>query len=659
MTIIVDKALRLKSGDRDLAREVKESLVETLYASPGSLAIGAIAGTAVSTTVAYVSGDPWLGWIAVAIGLVCAARVASAASYADRKKEGRLLGRRWEIFYELGAWSYALLLGVTTYFTLTRTSDINLHLLTMAVTTGYAAGISGRNAGRPAIAIGQMMLAAIPATFALMQSDELARWVLAVVNVLFTLSLTDITLQTYDALLKAFSAKHEQARLAERFERLARTDALTGLENRFAFQERLETLLGCSTATGASVAVFWIDLDRFKDINDSLGHQVGDNVLRAVSERLRSIADGRGHVARFGGDEFVFLTPIEDATAATYLAQDVLTVLSKPLQGEGLPMDIKASMGVAISPQHGTDMDGLLKHADMALYHAKAAGRATFCLFESTMQERFHKTLQIEAGLRRAIENDEFELLFQPIMDVRTGRTSSCEALLRWRHPVMGAIGPAEFVPIAEAIGLMPAITDWVLHQACAIAATWPSDTRIAINISPVSLKDSEFPFVVLSALYKSGLDPQRVELEITETVLLEENEQSKEILREFQAIGVRLALDDFGTGYSSLAYLRAYAFDTIKIDTSFVADLHTSREAKAIIRAVVGLADELGMETVAEGVERDEQLGLISAAGCTHVQGFLLGEPMPARAVLRRLKAEESEAQHAAAQKVTRLTGS
>ena len=587
-----------------------------------------MAGSAAAGTVAFASGDPLIGYCASIVALIGAARVLSAAVYRDHlSSDGKLPGRVWEMLYEGGAWTFAAMLGAVVYLTLTRTADIGLHLITATVSTGYAAGIAGRNAGRPAIAIGQTTLASLPMSIALFQNNDMASWVLAVINLLFIASLIDITTQLYSAFRDAFSAKHEKALLANRFERLARIDTLTGLENRFAFQERLEAVF--REQPRPKIAIFWIDLDRFKEINDTLGHPVGDHVLRSVGYRLRQITRGRGHVARFGGDEFVILAEITDTPSTLALAEDVLHALAEPLSDETVTLEVRASMGVALSPDHGIEAEQLLKRADLALYYAKSSGRSRYCLFERAMQQRFDKAHEIESGLRLAIEKGELELFFQPIVDVQTGLTSSCEALLRWRHPLLGEVPPSEFVPIAETIGMMPKITEWVLQTACSAAAAWPRDVRVSINISPVSFKDPGFPLKVLAVLHRAKLDPQRLELEVTETVLLEENEQSTRMLRELRLIGVRLSLDDFGTGYSSLAYLRRYTFDSIKIDTSFVSDLHTSKEAKAIINAVVGLADALEIETVAEGVETVQQLRSVRAAGCTNAQGYLLGLPM------------------------------
>jgi diguanylate cyclase (GGDEF)-like protein len=438
------------------------------------------------------------------------------------------------------------------------------------------------------------------------------------------------------------TATQEQKRLTARFERLARFDTMTGLENRGAFQERLHLEVASAVAAGEQLAVLWVDIDKFKEINDSLGHPTGDKVLCAVARQLNSLAEGRGSVARFGGDEFVLLLRgkgkrgfVED------VAQELMRALSIPMTIDGVSLQVTGSVGAAIAPLHGTDADTLLQHADMALYHAKANGRNDFCMFEPAMEQQFLERRSLEGALRNAIENDELEVYYQPIIDLKTGRITCCEALLRWHHPELGSVSPSKFIPIAESTGLISPISHWVLARACEAAALWPDEVSVAVNMSPALLKDLHLSHMILSSLYTSGLAARRLELEITETVLLEDNAQANSLIREFQKIGLKLSIDDFGTGYSSLTYLKKYKFDKIKIDTSFIADVTRSKEARAIIHALVGLAAELDMEIVAEGIETETQLGYVTGAGCTAAQGFFIGRPMPRQAIADRLAAQ------------------
>ncbi|MFN3388221.1 MAG: putative bifunctional diguanylate cyclase/phosphodiesterase [Allosphingosinicella sp.] len=641
MSSIITRWRAIGKIDRTVADEVRRSLIETLFASSTSLGIGAVTGAAVSLAIAVATGDPWLGATGIAIALTGAARVAHAVFLHDAREGASEAGTRSEVLYEVGAWAFAFLLGLFTFLTLHRSGDAVHHLVAATTTIGYAAGICGRNAGRPVIAIGQLALAAGPAALALIVSGDWLRVVLGIVIVVFIVGMVDITLQTYSAVLKAMSATQEQKRLTARFERLARYDTMTGLENRGAFQERLQAEIAGIGASEDQLAVLWIDLDKFKEINDSLGHPTGDRVLCTVARQLSSIVDGRGSAARFGGDEFVLLVRGRKEGFVEEIAQEVMRALSVPVSIEGASIQVTGSIGAAIAPLHGTESESLLQHADMALYHAKANGRNDFCLFEAAMQEEFLETRKLENALKVAIERGELEVHYQPIVNVKTGRINCCEALLRWNHPEFGPVSPARFIPLAESSGLISPISQWVLGQACAAAAQWPDDVGVAVNMSPALLKDLHLSHMILSALYMSGLPARRLELEITESVLLEETAQSNSLIREFQKIGLKLAIDDFGTGYSSLVYLKKYRFDKIKIDTSFIADVMRSREARAIIHALVGLADELDMEIVAEGIESETQLRYVGGAGCTSAQGFYLGRPVSEEAIGRRLAAQ------------------
>jgi diguanylate cyclase (GGDEF)-like protein len=642
LTRITDSLRNIGSLDKALADEVRQLLVETLFTSPKSLAAGAVAGAVISAALAFATGDVWLDVLAIAIACTGLLRVAHAVFLYPSDRRGQAQSTRSEVIYELGAWAYAALLGLLTLATLMRSDNALHHLMAAAVTSGYAAGICGRNAGRPMIAIGQLTFASGPLSLGLFLSNDPLRWVLGFVNGCLIVGMIDITLQTYSAVLKATSATHEQKRLTARFERLARYDTMTGLENRGAFQERLQAALADGIDEGKQVAVLWVDLDKFKEINDSLGHPTGDKVLCAVSRQLSSLAEGRGFVARFGGDEFVLLLHGTKAGFAEEAARELMRALSVPMSIDGVSLQVTGSVGAAVAPLHGTDGETLLQHADMALYHAKANGRNDFCLFEESMEQQFHELRTLEGALKLAIENNELEVYYQPLIDLKTGQITCCEALLRWHHPELGAVSPSRFIPIAEATGLISPISHWVLAQACEAAAQWPEEVSVAVNMSPALLKDLHLSHMILSSLYTSGLAARRLELEITETVLLEDNAQANTLIKEFQKIGLKLSIDDFGTGYSSLTYLKKYKFDKIKIDTTFIADVTRSREARAIIHALVGLAAELDMEIVAEGIETETQLGYVTGAGCTSAQGFFIGRPMPRAAIAERLAAQQ-----------------
>ena len=422
----------------------------------------------------------------------------------------------------------------------------------------------------------------------------------------------------------------------EKIKHLAHYDALTDLPNRVTFYERMGSVLS-HLRRSESIAVLSLDLDHFKNVNDTLGHPVGDRLLQAVAERMRSCVRVEDIVARLGGDEFaVVQVPCEQGLDVTILAQRLIEVVGAPYDIDGHQVVVGVSVGIAIAPHDGTEPDSIMKNADLALYRAKADGGGLYRFFEIEMDERMRARHVLELDLRKAIKNGEFELYYQPIIDVKSGQITSCEALVRWHHPERGMIAPLEFVPIAEETGLIVPLGEWVLRQACAEAARWPKDITIAVNLSPAQFKSRNLVPMVISALASSGLPATRLELEITEMVLIQENEGAFAILHQLRDLGIRIAMDDFGTGYSSLGYLRSFPFDKIKIDQSFIRDLPGKEDSVAIVRAVVGLSSSLGISTTAEGVETKEQLASLTAEGCTEFQGFLFSKPRTAADVQR-----------------------
>ena len=420
---------------------------------------------------------------------------------------------------------------------------------------------------------------------------------------------------------------------------LAHHDALTGLANRVQLREHIEKSLK-HAERGERFSVLCLDLDHFKDVNDTLGHSIGDALLCAVSRRLRELVRDSDLVSRTGGDEFSIVQSGTEPpmAAAAALAARVVEALSIPFDLGDHHVVIGASVGIAIAPDDGNDADQLLKNADMALYRAKSDGRGGFHFFEPEMDAKAQARRILELDLRRAITAAEFEVFYQPIVNLAENRISGFEALLRWNHPTRGRVAPGEFIPLAEETGLIVAIGEWVIRQACAEARTWPSDLRVAVNVSPVQFRDKTLVAAVVSALAASGLRPDQLELEITETVLMHNNDSTMATLHQLQGLGVRISMDDFGTGYSSLSYLRSFPFDRIKIDQTFVRDLTERPDSIAIIRAVVALSNSFGMTTTAEGVETQEQLDKMRAEGCTDVQGYLYSRPVPASAIAQLL---------------------
>jgi diguanylate cyclase (GGDEF)-like protein/PAS domain S-box-containing protein len=427
--------------------------------------------------------------------------------------------------------------------------------------------------------------------------------------------------------------RHSEERLAH----LAHYDALTHLPNRVLFREQLEQEL-MRIQRGGQFAVLYIDIDEFKNINDSLGHSVGDELLKVVAGSLRTCVRDTDFIARLGGDEFaVVQTTVENPADVIDLVTRIHAAIREPYECLGHQLTTDASIGIAVAPADGTDLDQLLKNADLAMYSAKAAGRRTYRFFEPDMDARVMTRRALEQDLRQAILDGGFELHYQPLVSLRDNTVTGCEALLRWRHPERGMISPTEFIPVVEESGLINQLGEWVLTTACVEATTWPDNIKVAVNVSPVQFRNHTLALKVAAALAASGLPASRLELEITEAVLIRDDDAALAILHQLRAIGVRIALDDFGTGYSSLSYLQRFPFDKIKIDRFFVKDIVECDGSSSIVQAVVNIAAARNMTTTAEGVETEPQRELLRTFGCTEMQGYLFSAAEPA-AVIRKL---------------------
>ena len=765
--MFIRKLIHTRSADAELPTEIRAALIESLFAPIASLIVGAIACSIIGMTVALRVGAFWIMANSIAIFAIGMLRVISALLYRKYKKSNQEVAtKRWERAYEYGAWAFSALLGTLCWMTVTQTVDASLQMAVCTTTAGYAAAISGRNAGRPFIAVGQLTFATLPMAIALLAYPGWVHKTLGFVVLMFIYGMVDITLSIRDIIMQALTMTRKEAKLAARFaeqakrfdialnnmshglcmldqqdrlqvwnerflellhlnnapirvgmrisqlvrhsiragnyksksvkqvidelaaglaqdtfeqfqtspdgdrtiavsrrmmaeggsviiledvterqraqERiahLAKFDELTGLANRTQFRERINAILASTQASDNHVTIHLIDLDRFKAINDTLGHPVGDKLLQEVATRLSAVIKPADMITRFGGDEFVVLqTATKRRQDAKLLAQRLAKALERPFEIDGHRMDIGASIGIAMAPKDGIDADQLLKKADMALYAAKNGGRGSHRFFTAEMEEAVQARRTLELDLRDALALNQFELYFQPLVDLRTGRVTTCEALLRWKHPERGWVPPAVFIPVAEETGGIIALGEWVLHRACLEAATWPRDVKVAVNLSPVQFKERTLALQIVSALAKSGLAAHRLELEITERVLLEESGGTLATMEQFKQLGVGTALDDFGTGYSSLNYLHKFPFHKIKIDQSFIRDLGQERDARAIIRAVVSLGEGLDMVVVAEGIETEEQMKLVTAQGCHEGQGYYFGRPMNANAMRDRL---------------------
>ena len=737
--------------------------------------MGAVACSIVGAAVALRVGDHWIMANSIAILAVGMLRVISALLYKRSKQADRLVATKiWEHTYEYGAWGFSALLGLLCWVTITHTVDLSLQMAVTTTSAGYAAAISGRNAGRPFIAVGQLALCTLPMSLALLAYPDWVHKALGFVVLMFIYGMIDITLSIRDIIIQALTMTRKEAALAARFSQqanrfdialnnmshglcmldeqnrlqvwndrflellhlknapvrvgmpasqlirhsiragnhktrsvrkvindlvqglqhnrfdqvqtspdgdrtiaisrrmmsgggsvviledvteskraqerithLAKYDDLTGLANRNQFRERINGMLAAMHKGKNHIAIHLIDLDRFKTINDTLGHPIGDKLLKEVASRLKTVIRPGDMITRFGGDEFVVLqVGTERYQDAKWLAQRLARTLKDPFEIDGHRIDIGASIGIAMAPMDGVDADQLLKKADMALYAAKNGGGGDHRFFALEMEEAAQERRALELDLREALASDQFQLYFQPLVDLRTGRVTTCEALMRWKHPTRGMVPPAVFIPIAEETGLIITLGEWALQRACAEAANWPKSVKVAVNLSPVQFRDRGLALHVVSALAKSGLPAQRLELEVTERLLLEDSDGTLAAMEQLKNLGVSISLDDFGTGYSSLNYLRKFPFQKIKIDQSFIQGLGEERDAQAIIGAVAGLGASLDKTVVAEGIETEEQMRQVKAHGCHEGQGHLFGAPMSAETIQARLAESTSVAQ-------------
>jgi diguanylate cyclase (GGDEF)-like protein len=440
------------------------------------------------------------------------------------------------------------------------------------------------------------------------------------------------------ALIDITERKRAEARLAF----LAQHDGLTGLPNRNLLRQQMDEILLHTRRSAEKVAVLMLGLDNFKSVNDTLGHGVGDKLLRGVAKRLRSMLRDEDVLARLNSDEFAIVqTVVTRPEDVVLLSRRLLEAISDPYLLDGQSVVIGATIGIAMAPGDGEDSEKLLKNADMALTRAKTESRGTFSFFEAGMDARAQCHRKIEVELRDAIQSGVLKPHYQPLVDLSSGRITGFEALVRWPHPERGMVSPGEFIPVAEETGLINALGVMMLQRACTDAAQWPDDVCVAVNLSPAQFRTSNLLLIVMDTLKQSGLSPKRLELEITETLLLEKSSQVLASLHALRALGVRISMDDFGTGYSSLSYLRSFPFDKIKVDQSFVRGLDANRDAQAIIRSITSLGKGLGVTITAEGVETEAELSCLRAEGCHEGQGFLFSRARPNAEIVELLKAQ------------------
>lgn len=605
---------------------VRRILVDNLYTKPGALFLGAANGIIAALIAASYSDEPLLLNTAILLSVIGMGRVIMALALPRLVKRDTA----WlETAYQIGAFSFCLVVGVLGGMTVMYQLPGAAQMLIICYAIGYGSGMSSRNAGRPSIAIGGMVLTFAPICYALLLQPSLAHRALAVAIIIAFLGMMTIATQIFRTLRDSVAAAETSARLAEKMQVLARSDVVTGLLNRAGLNHFLVEHLA-RWRNSSSIALFWFDLDKFKEVNDALGHQTGDKVLCEVAQRLRSQAKLDAVIGRFGGDEFILACDVRDRREAETIALSLLGEVSRPLRIDENRLEVACSMGIALYPDDGQDIETMMQGADLALYHAKVNGRNQASFFDPSMTRDLVRRREIEAELRLAVQRDELSIFFQPIVDLKSGKIRAFEALVRWFHPEKGELRPDEFIPVAEETGAIITLGNWITAQAARAAAQWPDDVTVAVNLSPLQIKAPGAALGILNALREARLPPHRLELEITETVLLDHSKQTEDFMAELSAAGVRFALDDFGTGYSSLSYINKYPFGKIKVDRSFVSGVNAGKKSEAIIRAVSEMALTLDMQIVAEGLETIEQVDAVRKAGCTLGQGYYFSRAVP-----------------------------
>jgi len=605
---------------------VRRILIETLYAHPSGVLIASLCGILTAWGAVAEGHDQRLSYSAAVLTGIAALRVAMAYLLPRLKKFDT---KALEVLFEVGAFSYAGVLGIIAAQTLSYDLHSTVQTLTVANAIGYGVAMASRNAGRPAIAIGQIFLSIAPVMLVCAMSADRSLHILGISLALLLPAMMTITVSIFQVMHTSIDAAETSRLLAEKMQHLARTDVVTGLLNRGGLDYDAAEMLS-ALPDGRKLAMFWMDLDKFKEINDVLGHPVGDRVLGEVATRLLAGAPAGARVARFGGDEFIVVAEVADRRQSERVARALVEHIGRPMRLDGQRIDVAASMGVALLPDDGEDIDTLMQGADLALYHAKVSGRGQACFFDSSMTRDLVRKKEIEAELRAAIQRDELSIFFQPIVDLETGRIRTFEALVRWFHPEKGELRPDEFIPVAEETGVIITLGNWITAQAAKTCAQWPEEVTIAVNLSPLQIRAPGAALGILTALREAGLSPNRLELEVTESVFMDMNDNTERFIEELSAAGVRFALDDFGKGYSSLGYINRFPFKKIKVDRSFVSGPNIGKKSEAIIRAVAEMGATLNMDIVAEGLETIEQVEAVRNAGCTLGQGYYFSRAVP-----------------------------
>ena len=592
-----------------------------------SLVNGAVATVGAAAVAAWLSGLSGLWLAAVILTIIAAVRIVASLGLSPDDEDNSVT--TLELTYEIGAFSFAFALGATAAYTILVDSSSQVQVLMVASALGYGVGVSARNAGRPTIAIGQLTFSCLPIAVASFWTMQIGYVTLGATILLLIVGQSVITRRIFSELRDSIASANANALLATKMEIQAHTDVVTNLANRAGLNQALARAMENFTEE-SKLALIWIDLDRFKEVNDLLGHPVGDKVLKGVAQRLQDVTPDGSTVARFGGDEFIVLCPIDGLKHAELIASEIHCEIMCPMRIDGELLEIRASLGVALLPDDTEDAEQLMQRADLALYHAKVGGRAQTCFYEPSMSRDLVRRREIEAELRTAIQRDELSIFFQPIVDLETGKIKTFEALVRWFHPDKGELRPDEFIPVAEETGVIVTLGNWITVQAARIAASWPDDVTVAVNLSPLQIRAPGAALGIKNALREAGLPAHRLELEVTESLFIEDNHATAAFIEELSEMGVRFALDDFGTGYSSLSYINSFPFSKIKVDRSFVSGSQAGQKSDAIIQAVAKMGNTLGMDIVAEGLETADQVSAVRAAGCNLGQGYHFSRAVP-----------------------------
>ncbi|WP_421992015.1 putative bifunctional diguanylate cyclase/phosphodiesterase [Qipengyuania sp.] len=624
-----------------LSEKAHTALVGSLYRRRAALGIGAVTCALASAAVAFISDIVLLYALTSLLSVIAVFRILNASRAAEGPEDVSPV--KLELTYRLGAFAFSLVLGLIAASAVALEIDPMAQVLIISNAIGYGIGICAHNAARPTIAFGQLTLVCSPIVIAALFEGSVAAAFLALTIALLFPAMYSIVSSIFRALRDSLHAADRSAALAAEMEVIAMTDPVTGLANRPGLNRRLPEVL--EQAEGLyQIALFWLDLDRFKEVNDLKGHQIGDAVLTTIGQRLSKLVEGRGTVARFAGDEFVIAAAVESRPGASLLASQILGEVRRAMRVEGERIEMDASVGIALTPDDGTTADELMRHADLALFEAKAVGRSQVRFFDRAMTADLNQRREIEAELRLALTREELTVHYQPIVDLATGRIRCFEALARWTHPKLGEIRPDVFIPIAEDCGAIVSLGNWLTGEAARAAASWPSDVRVAVNLSPLQIRAPGSALGILRAIREAGLPPERLELEVTENLFLEDSPHIALFIEELSRAGVRFALDDFGAGYSSLGYISQWPFSKIKVDRSFVSGARAGRKSDAIIYAVAQMGRTLGIEIVAEGIETRKQVRLVRAAGCTLGQGYHFGRAVPSE-IAAQLLADERTA--------------